>query len=411
MTHAGELPWQQPNATEAYAAERIASCLPLAHGYGYLPFPWATWIDRQRRGLSPAGAPQQNGIGSLNSTGICATVSQHIWTLEHIELFQAAGITDLFWSHATTGLQWKNGIRIHPFPLYPVRCITHPLRTKRMSPWQRPLLYSFQGAYERNLYRTPVREWILHWAARSDTCLERRSEWHYEQAVYHQQVLGQAPQATRIAQLAAEASSYAHTLQTSCFALCPSGSGPNSIRLWEALGYGAIPVILSDQLQLPGDSELWCQAALFVPETESAVDALPSQLEALFMEHSRLTAMQTAGQQLWQRYGWGAFVSDLLDLLHDPHRVLRERTLRRLPEDPLIIEARRSADLPLQVWRFLRAEKPMRPVLIQILDEGPPALLQLRWQLAIKISAQLLEGRPWAVSSICPQLESLNLAH
>jgi len=88
-------------------------------------------------------------------------------------------------------------------------------------------------------------------ASRPDAQLERRQEWHYEQAVYREQVQGQPADAARHAQLSAEAGAYATTLQRSCFALCPSGSGPNSIRLWEALGYGAIPVIHSDRLQLP----------------------------------------------------------------------------------------------------------------------------------------------------------------
>ena len=87
-------------------------------------------------------------------------------------------------------------------------------------------------------------------------------------------------------------------MQRSVFALCPSGSGPNSIRLWAAFGYGAIPVILADHLWLPGDAELWHQAALFVPETEEAVASLPARLEALAADASRLQAMQAAGQQL-----------------------------------------------------------------------------------------------------------------
>ena len=47
--------------------------------------------------------------------------------------------------------------------------------------------------------------------------------------------------------------------------LCPSGSGPNSIRLWEALATGAIPIILSDTLDLP-KHELWKNAVLYVKE-------------------------------------------------------------------------------------------------------------------------------------------------
>ena len=103
------------------------------------------------------------------------------------------------------------------------------------------------------------------------------------------------------AELRTEADSFAATLQQSVFALCPSGSGPNSIRLWEALGYGAIPVILADTLALPGDPVLWRQASVQVPETPEALAALPGQLEVLRRDPARRRAMQAAGQQLWRR--------------------------------------------------------------------------------------------------------------
>ena len=54
-------------------------------------------------------------------------------------------------------------------------------------------------------------------------------------------MIGQPPSQDLAAQLAVEAAAYANTLQRNVFALCPSGSGPNAIRLWEALGYGAHP--------------------------------------------------------------------------------------------------------------------------------------------------------------------------
>ena len=49
------------------------------------------------------------------------------------------------------------------------------------------------------------------------------------------------------------------------FSLCPSGSGPNSIRFWESLAYGSIPVLLADTLELP-KHELWEDAIIKVEE-------------------------------------------------------------------------------------------------------------------------------------------------
>ena len=62
-------------------------------------------------------------------------------------------------------------------------------------------------------------------------------------------------------------------------------------------------MIRSNQLQLPGPAELWEAAALMLPETQAAVAALQSQLEALAADPERLLAMQQAGQKLWHRSG------------------------------------------------------------------------------------------------------------
>lgn len=403
------IPWQRPNATEAYAAEQCSILSAInSRSASYLPFPWASLIDRIHRALSPATSPLGDGL-SPSSSAINITVCQHIWALDHLYLFHSASITDLFWSHAAAGCHLVDGIRIHPFPLYPVRCATHPPTQTRIAPWQRPLLYSFQGAYAGGLYLTPVRDWILQLPPRPDAQLERRGEWHYEQAVYREQVLGEVPDAAQVAELDGQARAYAETLQQSCFALCPSGSGPNSIRLWEAIGYGAIPVILSDQLRLPGDPKLWQQAALFVPETEEAVRSLPAQLGALAADHQLLASMQAAGQALWKRYGLGGFVQDVQALLQDPHAALLSRARARCDRDPLMLEARQPSALPLQVMQLLHQGNVLQhgqPLLIQILDEGTPELLELRWRVPLGLSAQLLGGRPWMVVSTSPPLEA-----
>lgn len=401
MNHAAHLPWQQPNATEAFSAKCLAAVDPF-HRQRYVAYPWASCIDRIRRGLPSVPLPTISGVHQ----GITVTVCQHIWALEHLDLFLRAGITDLFWSHATRGLLHIDGVRLHPFPLYPVRCSTHPPPQPLIPPSQRPLLYSFQGAYAPGLYLTSVRDWLLHLPPRPDAQLDRRQEWHYEQAVYREQVLGQSADAARHAQLTAEANAYAATLQRSCFALCPSGSGPNSIRLWEAIGYGAIPVILSDQLMLPGPAQLWQAAALFVPETQAAVAALPGQLEVLATEPQRLQAMQEAGQLLWRRYGLNGFVTDVLEFLCDPLRVMRTRALQRLPGNPLRIEVTNPVELPLLLLRTLRDQSPGRSVLIEITDHGPHELLLLRWQGVLRLSVPLLADRPVEVVSVVPQLEN-----
>jgi hypothetical protein len=105
------------------------------------------------------------------------------------------------------------------------------------------------------------------------------------------------------------------SLRNSTFSLCPSGSGPNSIRLWESIGAGSIPVILADTYAPPGPRDLWERAAVFCAETKEAVRALPERLRALAAEPGRLRAMRQALRQLWLLYGRDGFVSDVQALM------------------------------------------------------------------------------------------------
>ena len=399
------LPWQRPNATEAYAAEQLGSAA------GYLAFPWASWIDIARDNPAP-----QAPLAAAPSPQAVATVVQHIEMLRHAALLRRCGITDLFWSHSTCGLFHHQGLRIHPFPLYPVRCASHPnpaggAALEGLPLAERRWLYSFQGVYRPELYLTPVRQWILDLPPRPDALLESRREWHFEQAVYREQVHAEPFDAERHSELAHEASSYARTLQQSVFALCPSGSGPNSIRLWEALGYGTIPVILADTLALPGDPELWRQAALMVPETPAAVAGLPAQLESLHADLARLQAMQAAGRLLWQRYGLPDFVADVRGFLADPDGFLlaaaRQRLGNGLSQGHLEHQATSPASLPIELRRLLRQAAPEQPLLLQIIDPSPLPLLEARWRSPLQLCGSLLGEHPWRISCRSPKLELL----
>jgi mannosyltransferase OCH1-like enzyme len=60
---------------------------------------------------------------------------------------------------------------------------------------------------------------------------------------------------------------YNDILLKSRYSLCPSGSGPNSIRFWESLAIGSIPVLLADTLELPENIE-WENAIIRLKEKE-----------------------------------------------------------------------------------------------------------------------------------------------
>ena len=146
---------------------------------------------------------------------------------------------------------------------------------------KRDLLFSFIGYY-RESYLSDVRAKILN-LKDDEGQIEKLENWHFEEIVYsskqnydnrydpsqsHEERTGK----------------YNQTLLNSRYSLCPSGAGPNSIRFWESLAVGAIPVLLADTLELP-KHDLWNEAILRVKEDE--VESIPDLLKSISEKEER----------------------------------------------------------------------------------------------------------------------------
>jgi hypothetical protein len=172
-------------------------------------------------------------------------------------------------------------------------------------------LFTFVGARASEWYPNPTRNWIIeHLRGDPRGVVIGRDAWHYNRAVYEGQVIGSAPS---LAGLIDETASvvYRETLKESVFSLCPSGTGPNSIRLWESVAADSIPVILSDGYMPPGDRALWEEAAVFCPELEDEVRGLPDKLAAIAGEPGLVERKRRALRQLKLLYGVEGFVYDI----------------------------------------------------------------------------------------------------
>ena len=308
--------WQFPAVTERHSAQQVERLVRLPSGTFYVGLPWATIIDK----LQSGAADRWEWLEALYelSRKIPAgvrrvTVCQHILMKRHLELFRLCGITDVFWSHATredVSRAGKDEFTIHPFPLYPVN--TPPALPPDA---RRRYLFSFVGAKPNAHYLTEVRQWILdRLSGEPDGHVIGRQEWHFQRIVYDRQILGD-PGSEAAAQPAsagdAASVEFSTVLSDSVFSLCPSGSGPNSIRLWESLGSGAIPVVLADEWAPPGPAALWDAAVVWCRETPEAVAALPEALRRIASDPARLASMREACRQLWLLYGPETFVTDL----------------------------------------------------------------------------------------------------
>ena len=132
--------------------------------------------------------------------------------------------------------------------IYPVNCIEN----IDSVPSNKPILYSFIGTTKYQLNKpTMIREAIVNLDHSDSAVVEKISEWHFKDRVYGKQLnIVKSSENFETEELKRE-KHYRNVLSQSRFSLCPMGIGPNSIRLWESLSYGAIPIVISDNLWLP----------------------------------------------------------------------------------------------------------------------------------------------------------------
>ncbi len=268
--------WQTPAKTELWAYEKCLEKHEINVYEQYFCFPWAGLVDFLRHN-QPAKASffiRSLNVAPPEMAVKRITFCQHIYALDLLPYFKKLGITDIYWSHKIKGQDEIEGIKIHPYPLYPVMHYKRHKPYKNKPLFERKYLYSFIGAYQSKLYLTPVRKWIFDLAKRDDAIVIERSEWHFEQDVYRNQLLGSTEDEVKSKVRKQHEKEYIDVMQESVFCLCPSGSGPNSIRLWEAIEFGCIPVVLSDELELSSSS----RDILIMKENECEIKKLHKTL-------------------------------------------------------------------------------------------------------------------------------------
>ena len=89
---------------------------------------------------------------------------------------------------------------------------------------------------------------------------------------------------------------FARTLGRSKFVLCPRGVATSSIRFFEVLQAGRVPVVLSDHYVFPAGPD-WNEIALRIPERDFA--QLPARLEA---EEAGWQRRAQAARQAWEQW-------------------------------------------------------------------------------------------------------------
>lgn len=297
--------WQFPCRTESDAYERHSSRAVDARNGGslnlYLGLPWATWIDKARSGAADERLGREltmqrirlRGLrGALREFGLdlrLHTVCQHVYWTRLMPLWQQIGVTDLWLSHAPAAQKTMGSVSLHPWRLFAVN-VEDPQRQAGLSfnidPAAKPLLASFVGAHT-GAHRTDVRLRLLPLANKAGFYVRVSEKWHFEDVVYRHQVGNEPLESTY--QIDHSVVDYNRILSDSVFSLCPSGAGPNSLRLWESLAVGSVPVLLGDPVELPRGGTLppidWESIVLRVPDHQ--IDQLPEILRRIPIEEVR----------------------------------------------------------------------------------------------------------------------------
>ena len=314
--------WQLPAATERETWVRLREHT-LTQSGKFLHFPWATLIDSCNNNQDKARELLFLLADGIDSGSYSITCCQHIRGFMYSFLFRACRILDVFWPHTTYATTHGYGhVHYHPYPLFPVQ---RPTGAETVVD-NRDLLTTFVGAYDSRYYLTPVRHWIdqCNWEAIKDNTYIRISkEWHFERVVYQEQVEGKPLSSDDKDAATRREREFRELMQRSIFSLCPSGSGPNSIRLWESIGFGSIPVLLADGLKLPSrplgvdNKNYWDNGVILISEQEQAVKRLPFLLSELSNDASFISSARASLSRIWEDYWTNSFTRPITDMFAD----------------------------------------------------------------------------------------------
>lgn len=209
--------------TTEYLTYQLLKKYPLKKKVNYLAVPWARIIN-----LRELEKTFDHFSGFKLKEGF--TVCQHIKYKRVLPLLDKIGINILFTPHAKQN-EMYNRVKVLPFPHHAING-TPPAQEK-------DILYSFIGYINH-----PIREQLLTMPILESCIIKGREFWHFSPDTLHPKNLTKEEQAE-------QKKEYQDILARSRFSLCPRGTGSSTLRFWESLQAGSIPVLISDEMTLP----------------------------------------------------------------------------------------------------------------------------------------------------------------
>ena len=197
------------------------------------------------------------------NNGFTVVMSLHHLDGYALDLLEKIGIKYIFTPSATLSKTKYKSIDIIAMPHYA-------LNGSKPAPIK-DILYSFVGTTDTH----PIRKKIFAMKHPANTVLIQRPQWLFSKG----------------------SEEYKNILSRSRFSLCPRGFNAGSIRFWESLQAGAIPVIISDDGLLP-DGFNWSQCVINIKEKD--IDAIPSVIANIPVEQESL--MRIACLEAYQMF-------------------------------------------------------------------------------------------------------------
>ena len=163
-----------------------------------------------------------------------------LYSSAFIEIFKRMNIKKVYSPHVEIGKEFVEGIEFIPFQHILPNEITPVITNKEYK-------FSFVGTLETHPCRLLMYNLFKN---HEDFKFVIREHFHMD-------VRNETQNTTEIVE-------YQTIMKQSKYTLCPRGRGVGSIRYWEAIKYGSIPIVISDNLLLPTDH----RDSISVKETE-----------------------------------------------------------------------------------------------------------------------------------------------
>jgi hypothetical protein len=198
-----------------------------------------------------------------------------------IPIWKELNVTDIWISHCQNLIE--PNFTIHPWALYAVNVQDKQRRIgiqEGKDPTIKTILASFIGANTND-----IRSQLLALNSEPGFIIKITDKWHFENVVRQQ-----IEKSILTYNIDNTVEDYNKLLSDSVFSLCPVGTGSNTLRLWESLAVGSIPVLFSQAALMPCGGNLpiidWDKIVIRISDDQ--IKELPQLLRSISMDEIRI---------------------------------------------------------------------------------------------------------------------------